>query len=112
MRENFCPIINFVLSVQYTPYVQKLPPPCPILVYHFIADFYCAKGKLIIEVDGIHHYTPKQREYDEERSKVLMDWGYAVFRIDNDWIKNNFYEVCKYIDEIVMERTGIDIRKL
>ncbi len=77
-----------------------------------IADFYCAKGKLIIEVDGIHHYTPKQREYDEERSKVLMDWGYAVFRIDNDWIKNNFYEVCKYIDEIVMERTGIDIRKL
>ena len=36
MRENFCPIINFVLSVQYTPYVQKLPPPCPILVYHFI----------------------------------------------------------------------------
>ena len=41
-----------------------------------------------------------------------MDWGYAVFRIDNDWIKNNFYEVCKYIDEIVMERTGIDIRKL
>ncbi|WP_206085022.1 hypothetical protein, partial [Megasphaera hexanoica] len=26
----------FVLSVQYTPYVQKLPPPCPILVYHFI----------------------------------------------------------------------------
>ena len=61
----------------------------------YIADFYCAKGKLIIEVDGIHHYTPKQREYDEKRSKVLMDWGYAVFRIDNDWIKNNFYEVCK-----------------
>ena len=78
----------------------------------YIADFYCAKGKLIIEVDGIHHYTPKQREYDEKRSKVLMDWGYAVFRIDNDWIKNNFYEVCKYIDEMVMERTGIDIRKL
>ena len=78
----------------------------------YIADFYCAKGKLIIEVDGIHHYTPKQREDDEKRSKVLMDWGYAVFRIDNDWIKNNFYEVCKYIDEMVMERTGIDIRKL
>ena len=29
--------------------------------------------------------------------------GYAVFRIDNDWIKNNFGEVCKYIDEMVME---------
>lgn len=40
MRENFCPIINFVLSVQYTPYVQKLPPPCPILVYHFNDKIY------------------------------------------------------------------------
>ena len=50
----------------------------------------------------IHISEPTRRSYI----------AYAVFRIDNDWIKNNFYEVCKYIDEIVMERTGIDIRKL
>ena len=23
-------------ATEYTPHVQKLPPPCPILVYHFI----------------------------------------------------------------------------
>lgn len=48
MRENFCPIINFVLSVQYTPYVQKLPPPCPILVYHFSVAWQTALGAVFI----------------------------------------------------------------
>jgi very-short-patch-repair endonuclease len=46
---------------------------------YFIADFYCAEEKLIVEVDGeIHNY---QKGYDNFRDEVLIELGYKVFRI-------------------------------
>ena len=41
----------------------------PIL--YFIADFYCHKAKLIIEIDGGYHNIPEQYEYDKNRSTEL-----------------------------------------
>ena len=32
----------------------------------YIADFYCAKAKLVIELDGGGHYTEKQIKQDEK----------------------------------------------
>ena len=34
----------------------------------YIVDFYCAKAKLVIELDGSGHYTVAGRQYDEERT--------------------------------------------
>jgi len=48
----------------------------------FIADFYCSRLKLVIEVDGkIHDY---QKHYDQERDKVIVKLGLQVFRIKNE----------------------------
>jgi very-short-patch-repair endonuclease len=41
----------------------------PISLY--IADFYCHKLKLIIEIDGGYHFTKEQIPKDEERTKIL-----------------------------------------
>ena len=41
----------------------------------FIADFYCASAKLIIEVDGSQHYEEFNKEYDIERSAILSQSG-------------------------------------
>lgn len=38
---------------------------------NFIADFYCHKAKLIIEVDGGIHETAEQKEYDLGRTNEL-----------------------------------------
>ena len=34
-EEQFLCKVYFFLSLYYTPFVQKIPPPCPVLVYHF-----------------------------------------------------------------------------
>jgi very-short-patch-repair endonuclease len=47
----------------------------------FIADFYCYKLKLIIELDGEIHLS--QKEYDKERDEKLKAKGLQVIRIDN-----------------------------
>ena len=47
----------------------------PIGIY--IADFYCHKVKLIIEVDGSIHNQPEVMESDEIRQRDLEDWGYT-----------------------------------
>ena len=47
----------------------------------YIADFYCAGLKLIIELDGTSH---KGREdYDSERDERLLSKGLKVVRIKN-----------------------------
>lgn len=69
----------------------------------YIADFYCAKAKLVIELDGSQHYTLDGREYDNDRTAFLNGYDIKVIRITNDKVNNNFEGVCKYIDCIVKE---------
>ena len=48
---------------------------------HFIADFYCAKSKLIVEIDGDTH--AEHTAYDVSRTMRLMKRGYQVMRFTN-----------------------------
>ena len=70
----------------------------------YIADFYCAQAKLVIELDGSGHYTPESKLYDIERTNFLEGYGIQVIRILNIEVNSNFYGVCEYIDKIVNER--------
>lgn len=74
------------------------------VIGRYIADFYCAKANLVIELDGSEHYTPEARINDEERSAFLQDYGICVVRIINIEVNRNFYGVCEYIDKLVTER--------
>ena len=63
----------------------------------FIADFYCASKKLVIEVDGkIHDF---QKEDDQHRDDILKGLGLRVLRIKNDELK----DVVKVLDKIKSE---------
>ena len=70
---------------------------------NYIADFYCHKAKLVIELDGSQHYTEDGRHDDELRTEVLEEYGLRVIRITNKQIKTNFRGVCRYIDRVVEE---------
>ena len=65
---------------------------------NYIADFYCAKAKLVIELDGGGHYNDKQTLKDGIRTKELESLNLKVLRICNLDIDRNFYGVCEYID--------------
>ena len=65
------------------------------VIDRFIVDFYCSRAKLVIEIDGGHHYTEAGLISDEERTKVLEGYGLKVLRFSNLDIYNNFEGVCE-----------------
>ena len=65
---------------------------------NYIADFYCAKARLVIELDGGGHYTAELARKDEMRTKDLESMNLTVVRICNLDIDRNFSGVCEYID--------------
>ncbi|MEF9984448.1 MAG: endonuclease domain-containing protein [Oscillospiraceae bacterium] len=70
----------------------------------YIADFYCSKASLIIELDGSQHYTNDGMEYDAIRTSVLEQYGLEVIRFSNSDVDKNFNGVCVMIDEKVKEK--------
>lgn len=70
---------------------------------NYIADFYSAKARLVIELDGGGHYTVKGSEKDAERTDDLNALGLEVLRISNTDIDKNFSGVCEHIDRVVTE---------
>ncbi len=73
---------------------------------HYIADFYCAQAKLVVELDGSQHYENAGMQYDARRTKDLSEFGLLVIRIPNNEVDRNFGGVCEYIDMHVKIRTG------
>ena len=68
---------------------------------NFIADFYCHKAKLIIELDGSQHFTDKGLSKDKLRTEILEGNNLKIIRVPNNQIDRNFRGVCEYIDMIV-----------
>jgi very-short-patch-repair endonuclease len=69
----------------------------------YIADFYSAQAKLIIELDGSQHYEDSEIEKDAQRTTFLESYGLTVIRIPNNEINSNFRGVCAYIDAAVSQ---------
>ncbi|MFA7000123.1 MAG: DUF559 domain-containing protein [Candidatus Paceibacterota bacterium] len=58
----------------------------------FIADFYCSKLLLVVEIDGGIHNELKGR--DKERSEILLyKYGIKVIRYKNNDVLNNIEDV-------------------
>ena len=73
------------------------------IIGKYIVDFYCAKAKLIVELDGSQHYEEKGMEYDAERTAFLEQYGIRVLRIPNNEVNKNLSGVCEYIDLAVKQ---------
>ncbi|MEI9947078.1 MAG: endonuclease domain-containing protein [Chitinophagaceae bacterium] len=64
----------------------------PLLNY--IADFFCFKLKLVIEIDGPIHNSEEARKNDEERQKIIESTGLKIIRFTNE-------EVMKYPQNVI-----------
>lgn len=68
--------------------------------YFYIADFYCAEFKLVIEIDGkVHDY---RKENDYNRDIVLNRLGLLVIRFRNEEL-NDMKSVHRKIEELISE---------
>ena len=72
---------------------------------NYVADFYCAKAKLIIELDGSHHGKEEIELYDNVRTAFFEKLGIMVIRIPNYEINNNFKGVCRHLDGLIENRS-------
>lgn len=73
------------------------------IIGKYIVDFYSAKMKLVIELDGSQHFENQGIKYDAERTKYLERYGLTVIRIPNNEINYNFDGVCEYIDNYIKQ---------
>jgi len=73
----------------------------------YITDFYCAKARLVVELDGGGHYTAEQAEKDAIRTRALESMNLTVLRICNSDINHNFSGVCEYIDLTVKKNLSL-----
>ena len=69
----------------------------------YIADFYSAEARLVIELDGSQHYEPDEMQKDTDRTVFLEGYGLRVIRIPNNEVSRNFHGVCESIDAAVRQ---------
>ena len=72
----------------------------------YIVDFYCAKAKLVVELDGSQHYESYNQQYDTERTQYLENKGLTVLRFTNTEVNLQFRSVCEKINRIVQMQTA------
>ncbi len=61
-------------------------------------DFVVA-GKLVIEVDGFHHYSRGNVKRDAEKDRWLLDRGYDLLRITNADVANE-YKLRHFVQDV------------
>ena len=76
------------------------------VIGNYIADFYCHKAKLVVELDGSQHCIPQEAEYDKRRTEYLNSKGLQVLRFSNLDVMGQFPSVCEAVDMAVKERTA------
>ncbi|MCC7146593.1 MAG: endonuclease domain-containing protein [Phycisphaeraceae bacterium] len=86
----------------------RQPPLCD---FHFrrqhplgryVVDFFCARARLVIEVDGMSHLG--RQEQDARREQWLTSQGYRVLHVLNDDVLRDSVAVAEYILQIVQQR--------
>jgi very-short-patch-repair endonuclease len=55
----------------------------------YILDFYAPAIKLAIEIDGVSHIIPENKDYDQERTQYLESKNISVVRFWNSQIEKD-----------------------
>ena len=81
---------QFLKKLPFTVHRQKV-------IGNYIADFYCAKAALVIELDGTQHFETDGQKADAERDAYFRSLGITVLRYSNRQINQEFSRVCEDI---------------
>ena len=85
----------------YQFYQQKI-------IHHYIVDFYCAKLKLVVEVDGESHEG--KEEYDKKRDDKLNSYGLKIIHYSDNTVLNNFQLVEKdFMEQLKLRESELGL---
>jgi very-short-patch-repair endonuclease len=63
------------------------------IIGNYIADFYCPKTRLVIEIDGGQHYSPEGKEKDRLRDEYMARERIRVVRFSDREVLENLEAV-------------------
>ena len=72
----------------------------------YTVDFCCVAIKLILEVDGEHHFREQGRQRDRRRDQYLGDHGFEVLRIRGYEVLRDPLGVRQRIEDAIERRRG------
>jgi len=81
---------DFLKTLPFTFNRQKV-------IGSYIADFYCAQARLVIELDGSQHFEEEGLAKDKERDEYFKSMNITVKRYSNLDVNINFEGVCQDI---------------
>ena len=81
---------DFLKKLPYTTNRQKV-------IGNYIVDFFIASKRIVIEIDGLQHKLPENRQNDAKRDRDLTALGITVLRYTNKDIHQSFHAVCEDI---------------
>ena len=70
-------------------------------IANYIVDFYVAKLKLVIEIDGDSHAPPKAQVNDANKQALFESLGIKLIRFRNDEIYYNLPGVLNRLRQII-----------
>jgi very-short-patch-repair endonuclease len=72
-------------------------------IENYIADFFCGRLKLVIELDGYTHAFESVVKRDEIKDERLNELGISVLRFSDEDVMNNIEGVLLRIEDFIGE---------
>ncbi|MGE5420552.1 MAG: endonuclease domain-containing protein, partial [Chloroflexota bacterium] len=69
----------------------------------YVADFYCHKLRLVIEVDGEIHEDEEIQIHDDGRTGEMERFGIKVIRFTNDQVLNDPKSISDQINSLIIK---------
>ncbi|MBK7290426.1 MAG: DUF559 domain-containing protein [Chitinophagaceae bacterium] len=74
---------------------------------NYIADLVCLKKRLVVEIDGLIHQLPENKESDEIRTKWLNEQGFKVLRVTNEQVINETEKTLELISSTLKNQPDL-----
>jgi very-short-patch-repair endonuclease len=71
----------------------------------FVLDFYCARARLGLEIDGGHHFSVENKQGDAERSGHLAEDNIEILRFTNSEVMSELEAVLSRIQTALEARS-------
>ena len=77
------------------------------IIGNYITDLICLNKRLIVEIDGLIHQLPENKETDEIRTQWLSEQGFKVLRVTNEQVINKTVETLELISSTLKNQPSI-----
>ena len=92
---------DFLKQIPLTVHRQKI-------LGKYIADFYIASAKIVIELDGSQHFEDVHMQQDALRDDYFRQIGCMVLRYSNADVNLRFSSVCEVILNHISSQQSLD----